>query len=209
MRFLLATTNPAKMQYYGGKLKEQGISIITLSDCDIKCSVEETGRDPVENALIKAVAYYKASHIPTIALDDGLFLEQVPDPLQPGTHVRRVQGKRLNDDEMIAHYMELVNQYGKEGKLNGYFLKGVAIVNGEEHYTFANRSFRCFTNRKSTVVHEGYPLDSIQIVPAVQKFKSELTNEEMKATTDVEYQGIFAFITETIAKMEQAHGQKK
>ncbi len=209
MRFLLATTNPAKIQYYGAKLKEQGVSIVTLSDCDIKCSVEETGRDPVENALLKATAYYKAIQIPTIALDDGLFLEQVPDALQPGPHVRRVNGKRLDDDEMIAHYISLVNQYGKNGKLTGHFLKGVAIVNGEEHYTFANKSSRCFTNEQSRVIHEGYPLDSIQIVPAFQKFKSELTDKEIKATTDVEYQAIFTFITDTIAKMEQAYEQKK
>ena len=118
MKYLLATTNKAKIRYYGTKLREQGVEIVTLEDLNIKCNVDETGKNPIENAIIKASAYNQISGMPTIALDEGLFLKGVPDHIQPGTHVRRVNGKRLNDIEMIEYYIDLVNKYGENGILN-------------------------------------------------------------------------------------------
>lgn len=203
MKFLLATTNKAKIRYYGTKLTQQGIEIVTLNDLNIDCDVDETGNNPIENAVIKAGAYSKLSGIPTIALDEGLFLENVPNEIQPGVHVRRVNGKRLDDNEMIKHYIELVNQYGNNGELMGYFLKGVAIVDGDDIYTFECKANRCFTNRQSTVIDEGYPLASIQIISPFNKFKSELTEEEEKVTMDIEQKDIFSFILNTISTIEK------
>ena len=204
MKYLFATTNKAKIRYYVTKLRERGIEVITLEDLNITCDVDETGKDPVENAIIKARAYYELSGVPTIALDDGLFLEGVPAHIQPSTHVRRVNGKRLNDKEMIDYYIGLVNQYGDNGALKGYFLKGVAIVDQNHTYTFDYKGKRCFTNKQSQVIDEGYPLASIQIISPFNKFKSELTEEEEKRTIDIEQKDIFEFILKTISTIEQA-----
>lgn len=203
MKYLLATTNKAKIRYYGNRLKECGIRILTPEDLNLRCQVDESGRNPVENALLKAGAYNRLSGMPAIALDDGLFLEGVPDSLQPGTHVRRVDGKRLSDAEMIAHYMGLVNQYGQDGMLKGYFLKGVAIVDGDERYRYECKSARCFLNRQSEKMDEGYPLASIQMISALGKFKSELTEEEERETMDREQRGIVEFIVDKIGEMER------
>lgn len=203
MKYLLATTNKAKIRYYGTKLKEKGLDIVTLNDLNIEIDVDETGKNPIDNAIIKATEYNKLSNIPTIALDEGLFLDGVPDEIQPGTHVRRVNGRRLDDNEMIDYYTSLVNQYGVNGKLRGYFLKGVAIVNGNDIFTFEYKANREFTNKKSEIIDEGYPLASIQIIESVGKFKSELTEEEEKNTMDVEQKDIFDFILNTITSMEQ------
>lgn len=208
MKYLLATTNKAKIRYYGTKLKERGIEIVTLEDLNIDCDIDETGKNPIENAVIKASAYSKLSGMPTIALDEGLFLEGVPDNIQPGTHVRRINGKRLNDVEMIEYYIDLVNKYGDNGTLKGYFLKGVAIVNQDNTYTFDYKANRCFTNKQSNVIDEGYPLASIQIISSLNKFKSELTEEEEKTTMDVEQKDIFGFILNTIAEIEQEQTKK-
>lgn len=208
MKYLLATTNKAKIRYYGTKLKERGIEIVTLEDLNIECDVDETGKNPIENAVIKASAYHKLSGMPTIALDEGLFLEGVPDNIQPGTHVRRVNGKRLNDIEMIEYYIDLVNKYGENGTLKGYFLKGVAIVNQNNTYTFNYKANRCFTNKQSEVIDEGYPLASIQIISSLNKFKSELTEEEEKITMDIEQKDIFEFILNTISTIEQEQNKK-
>lgn len=203
MKYLLATTNKAKIRYYGTKLKEKGLDIVTLNDLNIEIDVDETGKNPIENAVIKATEYNKLSNIPTIALDERLFLDGVPDEIQPGTHVRRVNGRRLDDNEMIDYYTSLVNQYGVNGKLRGYFLKGVAIVNGNDIFTFEYKANREFTNKKSEIIDDGYPLASIQIIESVGKFKSELTEEEEKNTMDVEQKDIFDFILNTITSMEQ------
>ncbi len=208
MKYLLATTNKAKIRYYGTKLKERGIEIMTLEDLNIECEIDETGKNPIENAIIKASAYHELSGLPTIALDEGLFLEGVPDSIQPGTHVRRVNGKRLNDSEMIDYYIDLVNKYGNDGILNGYFLKGVAIVNQDSTYTFDYKANRQLTNKQSEVIDEGYPLASIQIISSLNKFKSELTEDEERTTIDVEQTKIFEFILNTISKIEQDQTKK-
>lgn len=202
MKILLATTNEAKIRYYGDRLKEKGINLVTLRDLKIDVDVDEDGHDPIENAIIKAKAYNKISHLPTIALDDGLFFEGVPEEIQPGTHVRRIDGKRLNDLEMIEYYTRLVDCYGVDGKLLGYFLKGIAIVDQDSVYTSSRKSPRLFTNRQSKVVVDGYPLDSIQMIPSLNKFKSELTKEEEVATIDQGNNEIFAFLLQTICQME-------
>jgi len=128
MKVLLATTNPAKVAIYGEQLIKKEIEIVTLKDLNITCDIDESGKDPIENAIIKAKTYYEKSKIPTIAIDDGLFLENLPQEIEPGTHVRRVNNKTLTDEEMFNYYKELVQKYGTDGELKGYYLKGVAVV---------------------------------------------------------------------------------
>ena len=41
---------------------------------------------------------------------------------QPGSFVRRVNKKRLSDLEMLEYYINLVKEYGTDGKLNAYWL---------------------------------------------------------------------------------------
>ena len=86
--------------------------------------------------------------------------------------------------------------------MKGYFLKGIAIVYNNEIYTFEYRVNREFSNKWSSVINEGYPLASIQIIEPFGKFKSELTKEEEKVTKDVEHKDVFEFILNTIKKLE-------
>ena len=203
MKYLLATTNKAKIRRYGTKLIENGIDLVTLNDLNIELDVNENGNNPTENAIIKAKAYNQATNMVTIAIDDGLFLNNVPNEIQPGTHVRRVNGKRLNDKEMIEHYISMVNKYGTNGELTGYFRKGVAIVTGNNTYTFEHKSNRKFTNKQSNVIDEGYPLASIQIIESIGKFKSELTKDEEEQLMQTEKSAITDFIINTINEIEK------
>lgn len=72
-------------------------------------------------------AYYNISKLPAIAIDDALILANVEDCSQPETNIRRINGKRLTDEEMIAYYTDLENKYEIDDKLNGYFLKGLLL----------------------------------------------------------------------------------
>lgn len=198
MKILFATTNKAKMKRYSEKLIEDGIELITLSDLNINIDVEENGIDAIENAVIKAKAYNNVCNMPTIAIDDVLYLNNVPLDVQPGPNVRRVNGKRLNDKEMIEYYTNLVKQYGKDGKLDGYFIKGIAIVNNEKIFTHEVRVPRCFLDTSSQQIDEGYPLASIQFIPELNKFKSELTKEEEENIVNSERDEISKFIIDKI-----------
>lgn len=47
---------------------------------------------------------------PVFSCDSGLYFDNVPDEIQPGVHVRTINGKYLSDEEMLAYYTGL----GKE-----------------------------------------------------------------------------------------------
>ena len=141
MKILFATTNPAKVERYVPKLQEKGVEVLTLKDIDRNIHVEETGKNALENAYIKAKAYYDVTKITTIGMDNNLFIEELPKEKQPGTHVRRINGKTLNDDEMIDYYTGLVKEYG--GKLTAKWVYGMVIYNGKETNCSKNTRVLC------------------------------------------------------------------
>lgn len=177
MKVLFATTNPAKVKKYSDELKKRNIELITIKDLNINLHIDENGNDAIENALIKAKAYYEATGLTTIGMDNTLFIEELPQNKQPGTHVRRVNGKELSDDEMIQYYTSLVKEYG--GKLTAKWVYGMVIYSGEkiEKYTW-NKSNFYFVETPSEIRNPGYPLDSISIIPELNKYFVELTEEE-------------------------------
>ena len=179
MKVLFATTNPAKIKKYREELEKRNIEVITIKDLGINLHVEENGKNAIENAYIKAKAYYDATKITTIGMDNNLFIEGLPDEKQPGTHVRRINGKELNDEEMIEHYTNLVKQYG--GKLTAKWVYGMVIYNGHEskQYTWDKSEFY-FVDKPHEKRNPGYPLDSISILPKYNKYFVELTEEDKK-----------------------------
>lgn len=177
MKVLFATTNPAKVARYKDALEEKGIELITIKDLDFKLNIEENGKDAIENAYIKAKAYYDATKIPTIGMDNSLFIEELPKEKQPGTYVRRVNGKELNDDEMIEYYTNLAKEYG--GKLTAKWIFGMVICNnnGIKNYSWTKDHFY-FVDKPSKERNPGYPLESISVIPEFNKYAVELNEEE-------------------------------
>jgi len=177
MKILFATTNPAKIKRYSSKLEELGLQVLTLKDIDTKLEVEENGKNAIENAYIKAKAYYEATGITTIAVDDNLFIEELPEDKQPGTNVRRVNGKELTDDEMIEYYTNLVKENGD--KLTAKWVYGMVIYDGKEpkQYSWSKDNFY-FVATPSEKRTPGYPLSSISVVPENNKYYADLTPEE-------------------------------
>lgn len=177
MKILFATTNPAKVNKYADKLKAKGIELLTLKDINLKIDINENGKDAIENARIKAKAYYEVTKITTIGMDNNLFIEELPEEKQPGTHVRRINGKELNDEEMIEHYVKLVKENG--GKLTAKWVYGMVVYDGKEEmtYTWSKEHFY-FIDKPSKKRNPGYPLDSISIIPEFNKYLVELSPEE-------------------------------
>lgn len=177
MKVLFATTNPAKIKRYSCRLEERGIQVLTLKDLNLNLHVEETGKNAIENSYIKAKAYYDVTQITTIGMDNNLFIEELPEDKQPGTHVRRVNGKELTDEEMIEYYSKLVKENG--GKLTAKWVYGMVIYNGVEakEYKWSKDHFY-FVDKPSEKRTPGYPLDSISIMPEYNKYFVDLTPEE-------------------------------
>lgn len=178
-KILFATTNPAKLSNYKEILKTEGIELLTLADLNLNLHVEETGRDALENAYIKAKAYFLATGLPTIGMDNNLFIEGIADDKQPGCYVRRVNGKELTDDEMIDYYTKLVKDNG--GKLLAKWVYGMVLVTDKDLYKHS-WSYENFylVDTPSEIRNPGYPLDSISVNPINNKYIVELTLEEQK-----------------------------
>lgn len=177
MKVLFATTNPAKVKKYEEALRKRNIELITLKDLQINLHVEENGKNCLENAYIKAKAYYDATGIVSIGMDNTLFIDELPKEKQPGTHVRRIGGKELSDEECIEYYTNLVKEYG--GKVTAKWVYGMVVygANGAKEYTW-NKSNFYFVDKASSQRNPGYPLDSIAIIPEFNKYLVELTDEE-------------------------------
>ena len=180
MKVLFAKTNPAKVKKYADELKKRNIELITLNELDLNLKVEENGKNCLENAYIKAKAYYDETGIISIGMDNTLFIEELPEEKQPGTHVRRVNGKELSDEEMIEYYTRLVRENG--GKLTAKWNYGMVVYNGKvkNEYTWSKSDFY-FVDTPSDKRNPGYPLDSIAIIPEFNKYLVELTDEEKKS----------------------------
>ena len=177
MKVLFATTNPAKIKKYAKELEKRNIDILTIKDLGINLKPEESGKNAIENAFIKAKTYYDATKITTIGMDNNLFIEGLPDEKQPGTHVRRINGKELNDEEMIEYYCNLVKIYG--GKLKASWIYGMVVYNGKDskEYSWSKNHFYLI-DKPSQKRNPGYPLDSISIMPECNKYFVDLTDED-------------------------------
>ena len=181
-QIIFATTNQSKSKRFSKGLKELGIEVLSLKDIDVKLDVKEDGSTAIENALIKARECYKKTKKPSMGMDDTLYMEGVPEDLQPGLFVRRVNGKNLTDEEMIEHYTNLVKEYGINGRINCKWIYGLAVINekGEETtYSWFKDDFY-MTSSRSDKINPGYPLNSISKYKKLDKYFTEVTLEDMK-----------------------------
>ncbi len=198
-KLLFATSNQSKLNRFKQGLLENDIELLSLKDLNINIDVNENGKTAIENALIKARAYYNETHMPVMGMDDTLYLEGVPEDKQPGLYVRRVNGKTLTDEEMIKHYTGLVKQYGTNGKLDCKWVYGLAVINqkGEEStYTWSKENFY-MVEKPSDKINKGYPLNSISKYKNLDKYFTEITEED-KELIKVNEDDVIEFITKSV-----------
>ena len=198
MKVLFTTTNLAKIRKYKKELEEKGIELITINDLDFKLDIEESGKNAIENAYIKAKTYYDVTKMPTIGMDNCLFIEELPEEKQPGTHVRRIDGKELDDEEMIEYYTNLAKEYG--GKLTAKWVYGMVMFNGKgtKEYSWSKSNFY-LVDKPCPERNPGYPLDSISVMPENNKYWLELTDEEIKKSKEESNKdGVVEFIVNNI-----------
>lgn len=177
---LFATGNMSKGKRFEKGLLKHGIKTLTLKDINIKLDVEENGITAIENARIKARELFRLTNKPSMGMDDTLYLKGVPEEKQPGLFVRRVNGRELNDEEMIEHYIGLVKEYGINGVLNAKWVYGMVVINekGEEsEYTWEKANIY-MVDQVSKIVNPGYPLNSITKLKIIDKYLTDVTEED-------------------------------
>ena len=166
MQVLIGTTNPSKLRLFEQVLDGWPITFVTLRDLNITAEPEEMGRNPAENAAVKAAFYGQFADY-VICNDSGLYFDnlELDDPRQPGLHIRTPQGKRLDDEQMIDYYSQLVHSLG--GKVLAYYLDGFAVKTPQGVKTFmksredARQAAFWMLDQPVSARRPGWPLDSL------------------------------------------------
>ncbi len=187
MKLLYGTGNLAKLSAMRNRLEQLDIELIGLNDMraegKIVPKVIEDGNTPLENARLKAMAYYEAFQIPVFSCDSGLYFDNVPDEVQPDVHVRNVNGKCLSDDEMIDYYSGLVKAYGN---LVARYRNAICFVMDNTHIyeamepSMESEKFILTDKPHSTIRKEGFPLDSISLDIKTNKYYYDLPEDKLE-----------------------------
>ena len=120
MKILYGTANRAKLNLMKNVTAPLNIDIICLDDLEQSLpEIVENGKNPLENAEIKARAYYKAFSMPVFSCDSGLYFDGLDEALQPGTYVRRVNGRELTERTTLHDNMDIGLREFFENALSG------------------------------------------------------------------------------------------
>ncbi len=182
MKILYGTGNPAKLSAMRRRLKSLNIELLGFEDLNMEIpNVVEDGDTPLENAVKKARAYWRAFRMPVFSCDSGLYFDGVPEEEQPGTHVRRIGGRELSDVEMLAHYAGLA---GKYGDLTARYRNAVCFVMDEEHiYEAMEPSMESdrfiITSVPHKIIKKGFPIDSLSVDIKTGKYYYDLEEGEL------------------------------
>jgi 8-oxo-dGTP diphosphatase len=202
-QLVYGTGNPAKLDHMRKMLAPINVYFIGLKEtCIALPDIDESGNTPLENARIKALAYCDVLKRHVFACDSGLYIYGLPDNEQPGVHVRMVDGKRLTDDEMVAHYAAIALRLG--GKAVARYRNAICLVmgNGEiyEHFgeDIASSAFYIVDTPHTKCV-EGFPLDSLstKIDTGAYYYDDDKID---KADEDSQAKGFQAFFKRVLAK---------
>lgn len=187
MKLLYGTGNPAKLSAMKQRLAKLDIEVIGLNDLKEEGitipEVPEDGATPLENARQKATAYYEAFQMPVFSCDSGLYFDNVPEEVQPGVHVRTINGKSLSDEQMIEYYAGLVKQYGN---LTAKYKNAICFVMDKEHIyeamepSMESEKFILTDIPHSMVRKKGFPLDSMSIDRKTNKYYYDLPAERLE-----------------------------
>jgi XTP/dITP diphosphohydrolase len=130
--FLLGTGNAHKAEEF----KELFLDTLKINAAPRTLEVDETGKTFIENALIKAKAYYETYKVPALADDSGLVIEEMPDIL--GVQSARFAPELPEYADKCLKLIELVNSSLKERK--AYFVCVLCFyLSPEEIYFFEGR----------------------------------------------------------------------
>lgn len=186
MRLLYGTGNPAKLDAMKRRLEKLGIELIGLHDLKAEGAtipaVPEDGNTPLENARQKAVAYYKAFQMPVFSCDSGLYFDNVPEEIQPGVHVRTVNGNYLSDEQMLEYYSGLAKQYGN---LTARYKNAICFVMDENRIyeamepSMESERFILTDTPHSAIRKKGFPLDSISLDRKTGQYFYDLPAEKL------------------------------
>jgi 8-oxo-dGTP diphosphatase len=213
MKLLYATTNKAKLESMQRIANSLNIEIFGLKDLqnipqfkNIKLpKIDESGKNPLENAIIKAKSYFEVLQIPLFSCDSGLYFDELSENEQPGTHIRRVNEKELNDNEMIEHYSKIAKSHG--GRLMGKYKNAICLIIDEKNiFSSMDSSLEIepfyLVDKPHKKIVEGFPLDALSVDIKTEKYFQDLEDNLAvdKSTIEIGFTNFFKQVFSQITK---------
>lgn len=180
MKLLYGTWNEGKLLAMKRGLASLPVELIGLKDLKVDIpQVEETGTTPLENARIKANAYYDAFQVPVFSCDTALYLEGLSSGYQPGVYARRPLGYEMTDREMMEYYSGLAREFGP---IRARYRNAVCFYQDGEHiYESEDENLSGETFLLVAEPHPGYqpgfPLDRYSVQISSGRYYYDLPGE--------------------------------
>ena len=171
-----ATMNKDKIIKMKNRLKNLDIKIVTPYDNNLNLEIQENGKNVIENATLKAKAYFNKTKIPTIATDSALYVEKFD--IQPGLFVKRINGVTLEEDKLEEHYIQELNKVG--GTSKAYYITGIVLVqkNKISSIQIKEEDF-IFTSRICEGERNYDPLSRLEYDEKIKKYFCQLNEIEI------------------------------
>lgn len=182
MKILFATHNLAKLRRYKNILRDiTNLHLVSLKEVQINDKVPEPYSTALENAEFKAKEYAKLAHIPTLAVDEAVTTNFLPNNEQPGVYVRRFANKEtaMSDEELLYMWSEIFKKYPQEDK-QFIWDYSIAYYNPATNKLFSTKVIMYSTVAKvfSSNRQKGYPMSSFLIHKDQGKPYAELSENE-------------------------------
>lgn len=201
MRFIYGTGNEAKIQMMKEMLSPLQIEIVGIKSLINEIpEIDESGNNPLENAIIKAKTYYDILQAPVFSCDSGLFIDELDETHQPGVHVRNINGKCLSDDEMIEYYSSIAKKCGSS--CHAIYRNAICLVYDNKHIfkhigddISGEKFIITSTPHKKRI--NGFPLDSLSVHIDSGKYYFDL-DKKTSSNIATGFQNIFSKIIDEL-----------
>jgi XTP/dITP diphosphohydrolase len=133
-KLLLGTTNIAKINLYQSILTDSGLKIFSLSDFPqlTNLQIKEGLESLQKNSITKARVFAKASGIPTLGDDTGIFIPALGG--KPGIAPRRWGGllpNSISDEEWLKFFLKQIGPLKKDDlKCYRQQVSAISLPNG-------------------------------------------------------------------------------
>lgn len=178
-RIVLASTNRHKIDEFRALLADVPCELVGPADLGLAVEVEETGATFHENAVLKAIAYAEAAHLPALADDSGLEIDALGG--EPGIYSARWAGEETSYEERFRILFERLASVADERRTARYHCV-IAVAQPAPHglYTVVDGTLEGRIAREARG-SGGFGYDPIFYVPEKGRTVGEMTAAEKHA----------------------------
>jgi XTP/dITP diphosphohydrolase len=173
-QLLLASGNPGKLREIQALLVDLPIELVLPAQLGLDLEIEENGETYRENASAKALAFSKASGLPSLADDSGLEVADLGG--LPGLHSARFSPlPNASDGDRRAYLLNQLKNHPHPWSAKFHCTVALATPDGQIYFTTGECAGEIITEERG---QEGFGYDPIFLIQGLGKTMAELSMEE-------------------------------